>query len=222
MHRCVCIHSADFMWWMHSKAFLQHLTALSSLLCEPYISSLDVDECAMGTHECAQHCSNTVGLYSCSCQDEFNLAPDGKTCIPVCGETFSFPNGTFNTPGWPHFYPELDFKCEWIINVNSTFLDNGTRSVVRFEFNKTAFGLGDASSCSRDYIKFYNGINADAESVVRACGTEAPMSFTVISTEIRVVFQGSSRPHVEGQVGAMVSFFTVEQGTVAVSKHINF
>ena len=172
-----------------------------------------MDECELGTHECAQHCTNTEGLYFCSCQDEFRLAPDGKTCIPVCGETFTVRNGTINTPGWPNFYPELDFECEWIINVDGDYLENGTRSVLKFVFNQTVYGFGSPSNCARDYIKFYDGIDADtAQSVARACASEPPMPFTVLSTEVRVVFRGSSRPHVEGQVGAMVSFFTIEQG----------
>ena len=142
----------------------------------------------------------------------FTLAPDGKTCIPVCGDTFSFPNGTFRTPGWPHFYPELDFVCEWIIDVSDDYLENGNKSAVKFVFNETAFGFGGHSNCNRDYMKFYSGTSSDAVAAVRVCASDVPMPFTVSSSEVRVVFRGSSLPHMEGQVGAMVSFFTIEQG----------
>ena len=172
----------------------------------------DVDECAVGTHECAQFCNNTIGLYTCICGEEFNLAPDGKTCLPACGKAFSFPNDTFWTPGWPHFYPQLDFTCEWTIDISSDYLKNGTRSVLKFVFNESAFGLGDSSNCQRDYIKFYSGTGANAQSVMRICASEVPAPFTVFSTAVRVVFRGSSTPHRPGQVGALVSFFLIEQG----------
>ena len=181
-----------------------------------FLSFPDVDECAEGIDVCSQMCHNIAGLYYCSCQEEFTLAPDGKTCIPVCGKTFSFPNGTINTPGWPHFYPELDFTCEWIIEVSSEYLTNDTRSAIKFVFNDTAFGFGSHSNCNRDFMRFYSGTGPDAEAVVRVCASEAPMSFTISSSAVRIVFRGSSLPHIEGQVGAMISFFTIEQGNTLI------
>ena len=40
----------------------------------------DIDECGLGTHQCAQNCSNTVGSYTCSCQTGYTLNADGQHC----------------------------------------------------------------------------------------------------------------------------------------------
>ena len=177
-----------------------------------YIFFVDVDECTLGTHECTQLCINTIGLYTCDCQEYFSLAPNGKACLPECGEHFSLPNGTFHTPGWPDFYPELDFECEWTIDVDSAYLANDTRMGLQFVFNETAYGFGPQSNCDRDYVNFYNGIDADAELSVKVCSDAIPSPITVSSTQVKIVFRGSSMQHVDGQVGAKVAFYTIEQG----------
>ena len=41
---------------------------------------IDIDECALGTHNCAHSCSNSLGSYTCSCRDGFELGQDGRTC----------------------------------------------------------------------------------------------------------------------------------------------
>ena len=43
----------------------------------------DVDECAEGTHGCAQTCTNQVGSYSCSCGSGYLLASDHRGCIDI-------------------------------------------------------------------------------------------------------------------------------------------
>ena len=40
----------------------------------------DIDECAAGTHMCAQNCQDTQGSYTCSCRSGFALNADGRTC----------------------------------------------------------------------------------------------------------------------------------------------
>ena len=42
---------------------------------------IDIDECALGTHQCAQNCSNAVGSYTCSCRTGYRLSSDRQTCI---------------------------------------------------------------------------------------------------------------------------------------------
>ena len=58
------------------------IAALISILASP-LSHLctDIDECRLGTHQCAQNCSNTVGSYTCSCRTGYRLSNDGQTCI---------------------------------------------------------------------------------------------------------------------------------------------
>jgi len=40
----------------------------------------DVNECSLNRDRCSQICHNTPGSYSCSCQNGYNLASDGRTC----------------------------------------------------------------------------------------------------------------------------------------------
>ena len=50
---------------------------------------LDLDECAMDTHDCSTEnarCVNTEGFYDCRCQKNFRLL-HGKCFGPFCGET---------------------------------------------------------------------------------------------------------------------------------------
>ena len=88
--------------------------------------------------------------------------------------------------------------------------------VLQFTFNKSAYGFGGQSSCDRDYIKFYNGIGSDAELSVKVCSDTVPSPFTVTSMQVKVVFRGSSTPHVPEQVGAEVTFDTVELGMYSI------
>lgn len=40
----------------------------------------DVDECATGVNECDQHCHNSIGAYTCSCNNTYTLNIDGFHC----------------------------------------------------------------------------------------------------------------------------------------------
>ena len=41
---------------------------------------LDIDECSDGTHYCSQTCTNTVGSFTCGCNNGYLLDVDGTTC----------------------------------------------------------------------------------------------------------------------------------------------
>ena len=47
---------------------------MASGLCE------DIDECVEMSHECEQNCQNAPGTYTCSCDDNFVLKEDKKSC----------------------------------------------------------------------------------------------------------------------------------------------
>ena len=44
-----------------------------------YDHILDIDECE-GYNDCSQICKNTEGGYYCSCEEEYRLSSDGRTC----------------------------------------------------------------------------------------------------------------------------------------------
>ena len=45
-----------------------------------FLAPSDVDECALGLHNCDHICNNTQGGFSCSCQDGFLLYLDEASC----------------------------------------------------------------------------------------------------------------------------------------------
>lgn len=51
------------------------------LLLNIVLSTIDINECANGTHKCSQQCHNTVGSYKCSCDKNFVLDNNGQTCL---------------------------------------------------------------------------------------------------------------------------------------------
>ena len=48
-----------------------------------HLDFTDIDECAEGTHGCAQTCTNVVGGYSCSCDAGYRLASNRHTCNDI-------------------------------------------------------------------------------------------------------------------------------------------
>ena len=45
------------------------------------MSFIDIDECSEGISGCSQICSNTIGSYSCICQNGYQLGSDDHTCL---------------------------------------------------------------------------------------------------------------------------------------------
>lgn len=46
----------------------------------------DVDECATGNGNLCRNgqCINTVGSFQCQCNEGYEVAPDGRTCVGEC------------------------------------------------------------------------------------------------------------------------------------------
>ena len=44
---------------------------------------LDINECSEGISGCNQICSNTLGSYTCICQNGYQLDTDNHTCIDI-------------------------------------------------------------------------------------------------------------------------------------------
>ena len=43
--------------------------------------SIDVDECEEDISGCSQTCNNSIGLFTCGCQEGYFLSDDEKSCI---------------------------------------------------------------------------------------------------------------------------------------------
>ena len=147
---------------------------------------VDVDECLSLSSGCEQRCVNTQGSFYCECNDGFILSNDGRTCTINCGGRFTETNGTFQTPGWPDSYPQLDFRCTWIVE------NIPPGQSVAFIINSTAYGINsNPPSCSSEYIEFFDTADLSGRSVGKYCGLQAPMEPVVIdSIGARAVFQG--------------------------------
>ncbi|XP_067662288.1 hemicentin-1-like isoform X1 [Haliotis asinina] len=64
----------------------------------------DIDECALGKHQCQHNCTNTNGSYRCRCPPGYRLGKDGFSCVDIneCIEkriNCGFEKMCFNTRG---------------------------------------------------------------------------------------------------------------------------
>ena len=56
----------------------------NGLLSSLSVMFVDIDECRLGKHQCAQSCQNTAGSYTCSCRSGFTLSANGRRCNGKC------------------------------------------------------------------------------------------------------------------------------------------
>lgn len=55
----------------------------------------DIDECSLGTANCAQKCINIPGSYQCICERGYRLGTDGVTCEDIDECTLWAGSGTY-------------------------------------------------------------------------------------------------------------------------------
>ena len=162
-----------------------------------------VNECALGTSNCDQVCTDTAESFTCSCHDGYVLQPDGHSC--ECGGTFTAGSGSFQTPGWPDSYPQENFQCVWIVDVAGA-------GSIEFNINTTAFGINGRSPCTNDHIQFFDGTGSNAASLDKICGSRSSVTLTPITTSsssAKVVFTGSANPsRPASRVGVKVDYTT--------------
>ena len=152
---------------------------------------------------------NTEGSYHCACSGDLVVASDGRSCVPDCGGTLTESTGTFSTPGWPNFYPSLDFRCVWVIDVtNHTEFLNHTDAVVDIIFN-APFGIHGRPPCPTDYAEVLDGVGEEASSFGKSCFLGAPNPVLTSSGTATVIFQASTNRHTRSRVGISVTYRTV-------------
>ena len=171
----------------------------------------DINECTEGSHNCEQSCTDTTGSFTCSCDGEFTLAADGRSCIAdpapsLCGGTLTAASGSFQTPGYPNSYPQENFQCVWIIDVDGA-------EAIEFNIDDSTFGINGRPPCTNDHIEFFDGTGSNAASLEKICGVLSLVTLTPITTSsssARVVFTGSVNPNrPASRVGVKVDYTTV-------------
>ena len=174
-----------------------------------YQTTVDIDECHEGSHDCDQVCTNLVGSYECSCETSFVFDRNSRSCVPSCGGNFSTLTSSFQSPGWPDYYPELDFSCQWLVQ-----MPEEDSYVIRFTTDDTAYGILGRDGCPTDYVAFYDGVTAEAPTLGRFCYLDPPPDILTSSGRAMVVFQSSSRRHPPSRRGVRVSFEAILLGIV--------
>ena len=154
-------------------------------------------------------CVNNIGSYVCECREHYVLNMDGKSCSIACGGILTDTNGSFYTPGWPHSYPSLDFRCEWLIDIQ-----NLTNAVIEIIFHEI-YGIHGRDPCPTDYVQVLDGIEENSSSLGKYCFLNAPDPIITSSPRAMVVFQASSNRHPPSRVGVSVSYTLIVTGNVA-------
>ena len=136
----------------------------------------------------------------CECRDSYTLNDDGSTCSPSCGGILTEASGSFHTPDWPNSYPSLDFRCEWVIDI-----ENMTDAVIEITFDET-FRIRGKYPRRKDYVEVLDGIQHDSTSFGKHCFKYAPYPIVTSATQATVIFQASIRPNPPQRVGISVSY----------------
>ena len=171
----------------------------------------DGNEC-LDSHSdyCDDTCVNTDGSFYCTCTGSFRIASNGRSCVPECGGHINDDSGSISTPGWPDFYPSLDFTCEWTIETRAN-------TIIDFSFTEQ-FGIrGTAPRCTTDYVEILDG-HSDVETVLslgKFCSQQVPGLVSTTSNVATIVFQASSVFSSTDYVGVNISFTAIEKGNSA-------
>ena len=178
----------------------------TTFLCVFYLFS-DVDECS-GNHGCSSLCSNTDGSFFCTCEDGYRIDSDGRTCLPVCGGYITKDCGSIASPGWPNYYPALDYDCEWSIETRNN-------TIISFSIVEP-FGLRGNPPCPTDYVEItsidLSGDNCSETSFGKMCSLSAVPGDLITSSNIAVVVFHASHAFFGQNVGFNLTFNVIEKG----------
>ena len=153
--------------------------------------SSDIDECSEGTHNCEQSCIDNAGSFSCSCHSGYALLADRRSCTSLtdCGGRMTATSGSFQTPGWPHSYPQAKFQCEWIVELPDPDAE------IEFTIDNFAYGINGRSPCKKDYIEFYETTSRSTGAMYKLCRFDNPGFIIAKSSQARIMFASTVNSH---------------------------
>ncbi|XP_075068011.1 cubilin [Mixophyes fleayi] len=132
-----------------------------------------------------------------------------RSLIEGCGGTFTSPEGTITSPGYPAVYPH-GIRCVWFISVQPG-------NLMRLTF--TAFNLEQAHACRYDYLEIYdNATDTTGNKTARYCGRSIPPSITSTDNKMVVLFATDSSIAVEGFAATYISINASTACDVAYTK----
>ena len=114
------------------------------------LKSLDVDECAEGTDNCAQTCHNTDGSFTCSCNAGYTTEDNGVTCIGLYCTHLDI----FSHVYLPSKLPAKSLKALWHLGqVGRRLWSETTKLKLRDWFRFSVFHLSKEILFSRLNLK---------------------------------------------------------------------
>ncbi|KAG9511404.1 Tolloid-like protein 1, partial [Fragariocoptes setiger] len=143
----------------------------------------DVDECATDNGHCQHLCTNTIGSYECSCHNGYVLRDDRHTCAEGhCSNTIAAPEGVFQSPNFPSFYPPQK-ECVWLFSTVG-----GHRIKLVFD----EFDLEQHQECLFDYVSVYDGASDDDSALGKFCGTKKPLTLVSSFEQLTLLFKSDA------------------------------
>ena len=130
-------------------------------------------------------------------------SPPPPTTPPPCGAVLNTASGSFQTPNWPETYPN-SVDCQWMIELPVT------NKLVEIKCEDQPFGIaGSYPSCSRDYLKFYDGHSTQDDFYGPYCYFTQPHTLKMSSNLAMAVFHAGPS-HNPSRKGFRCTFQSVD------------
>ena len=159
----------------------------------------DIDECKSNNGGCGQllHCINQEGSHQCGCKEGFKLRGDGNGCA----EILQGPSGKISSGNWPQTYP-INVDLQWVIQCES-------HQAVDLTFSK-GFGIaGSLPSCTKDWLKVFDGDSTSSELMGKFCHYAIPQVSRSSSSSVLIYFYAGP-DHNSARKGFEVSYTCVD------------
>ena len=121
-------------------------------------------------------CINQEGSHKCGCNEGFKLRNDANGCA----EILQGPSGTISSGNWPETYPN-NVDIQWIIQCES-------HQAVELAFS-SGFGIaGSLPTCSKDWLKVFDGDSTSSELMGKFCHYAIPHVSRSSSSSLLIYF----------------------------------